>query len=282
MPASRFEISFDGATLVGESDGFGLPVVFLHADVADRRMWEGQMQAVADAGFHVISYDRRGSGESTAPDSSFSHRDDLEVLLDRLSVHAAVLVGSSRGGAIAVDFAIEHPERTVGLVLVGTGLSGSEEPDLPEEAEALFDARDYAEERKQWATVNRIDAHLWLDGPLQQSGRVEGPQRELFLEMNGQRLGKPARGREEEADSAIDSVGGIAAPVLLVVGDLDFPHIVERHEELSEELENAFAVTLEDTAHLPNLERPDLFDPLLLEFLDAVAGHGDEDEEDEA
>ena len=55
-------------------------------------------------------------------------------------------------------------------------------------------------------------------------------------------------------------------------GDLDFNYILTRHEALSEDLPNAFATIIEGTAHLPNLERPDLFDPLLLEFLDSVAG----------
>jgi pimeloyl-ACP methyl ester carboxylesterase len=281
MASNRFEIRFDGANLVGESDGFGLPVVFLHAGFADRRMWAGQMAAAAAEGFHVISYDRRGFGESDAPDVAFSHVADLEAVLDRLSVDAVIFVGASNGGAVAVDFAIEHPERTVGLVLVGTSLSGAEEPELPEEAEALFDARDYAVERQQWASVNRVDAHLWLDGPLSQSGRVEGPARELFLDMNGRRLGKPALTHEEAPEPAVDSLAAISGPVLLVVGDLDFPHIIERHEDLSEELENAFSVTLEDTAHLPSLERPDLFDPLLLEFLEAVSGAGDVGEDDD-
>jgi len=275
MATARFEIPFDGATLVGESDGFGLPVVFLHAGVADRRMWAEQMQVVAEAGYHVIAYDRRGVGETNSADVPFSPVADLEAVLDGLSIHAAVLVGSSTGGGLALDFAIENPERTVGLVLVATALGGAPEPELPEEAEALFDARSYAEERGQWQSVNRIDAHLWLDGPTSQSGRVEGEARELFLAMNGKRLEVPALTQEEATDTAADNLAAITAPVLLVVGDLDFPHIVERHEELDEDLDNAFAVLLEDTAHLPSLERPDLFDPLLLEFLDAISGVGD-------
>jgi pimeloyl-ACP methyl ester carboxylesterase len=275
MATARFEIPFDGATLVGESDGFGLPVVFLHAGVADRRMWAEQMQVVAEAGYHVIAYDRRGVGETNSADVPFSPVADLEAVLDGLSIHAAVLVGSSTGGGLALDFAIENPERTVGLVLVATALGGAPEPELPEEAEALFDARSYAEERGQWQSVNRIDAHLWLDGPTSQSGRVEGEARELFLAMNGKRLEVPALTQEEATDTAADNLAAVTAPVLLVVGDLDFPHIVERHEELDEDLDNAFAVLLEDTAHLPSLERPDLFDPLLLEFLDAISGVGD-------
>jgi pimeloyl-ACP methyl ester carboxylesterase len=276
--AAPFSVRFDGATLAGEADGFGLPVVFLHAAVADRRMWARQIEAVAAAGYHVIAYDRRGFGETESPDEPFSALADLEAVLDGLSIHAAILVGASMGGALAIDFALEHPERTVGLVLIGTSISGAPEPVIPEEAEALFDARAYAEEKRQFASVAKIDAQLWLDGPLSENGRVEGEIRELFIEMDRRALEKPALSMEEESDPAIDTVGSIAAPTLLVVGDLDFPHIIERHEELSEDLENAFSVTLEDTAHLPSLERPDLFDPLLLEFLDAVAGHGDEGE----
>ena len=72
----------------------------------------------------------------------------------------------------------------------------------------------------------------------------------------------------------------ITAPTLMVVGELDLPDIVERHNMLSEDLENAFAVVLEDTAHFPSMERPDLFNPLLLEFLEAVTGAGEGDDED--
>ena len=277
--SSPFEIEFDGATIRGEADGFGIPVVFLHSGVTDRRMWADQLRDMADEGYHVIAYDRRGHGETETTDVPFSHLDDLEAVLDRLSVHAAILVGSSMGGGLAIDFALEHPERTIGLVLVGTAITGADDAELPEEAADLEDALDYARERGNLETVNRIEAHLWLDGPLSPSGRVQGPVRELFLSMNRRVLNHPALTQEEERDDATISLGTIIAPALLVVGELDFPDIVARHEDLSEELETAFAVVLEETAHFPSLERPDLFNPLLLEFLDAVSGRSDEEGE---
>lgn len=282
MPASPFEIPFDGAILRGEADGFGIPVVFLHSGVTDRRMWAEQMRELAEEGYHVISYDRRGYGETETQNVPFNHLVDLEAVLDGLSIHAAILVGSSRGGALAIDFALEHPERTIGLVLIGTAITGADDAEIPEEAADLEDALEYATERGNIDTVNRIEAHLWLDGPLSEAGRVQGEVRDLFLRMNATHLNHPELTEEEFPDDAIDNLSAITAPTLLVVGELDLPDIIDRHEDLSEELENAFAVVLEDTAHLPSLERPDLFNPILLEFLEAVTGQGeyDEDEED--
>jgi pimeloyl-ACP methyl ester carboxylesterase len=281
VSASPFEIEFDGAIIRGEADGFGIPVVFLHSGVTDRRMWAEQLRELADEGYHVIAYDRRGYGETETPDVPFNHLVDLEAVLDRLSVHAAIFVGSSMGGGLAIDFALEHPERTIGLVLVGTAITGAEPAEIPEEAADLEDALDYATERGNLDTVNRIEAHLWLDGPLSESGRVQGEPRELFLKMNAVHLNHPELTEEEVPDDAVDNLSAITAPTLLVVGELDLPDIVARHEDLSEELDNAFAVVLEDTAHFPSLERPDLFNPILLEFLEAVTGQG-EDDDDEA
>lgn len=280
--STPFEIAFDGALIRGESDGFGLPVVFLHAGVADRRMWAGQMQLLAEEGYHVISYDRRGYGETTTEDVPFNHLIDLETVLDQLSVHAAIFVGSSMGGALAVDFALEHPERTVALVLMGTAITGAEGYEIDEEVEQLEEAADYALERGSIGTANRIQAHEWLDGPYGEAGRVEGPVRDLFLAMNEIHLNHPPLDQEERPEAAFDAVHTITAPVLLAVGELDCSDIIALHEDLSEEFENAFAVVIEETAHFPSLERPDLFDPILLEFLDAVTGQGegDEDEDD--
>src|SRR5690606_14353971 len=125
MTAEPFAIAVGGATLTGLEQGEGLPVVFLHAGVCDKRMWLAQMQAVADADWHGVAYDRRGYGEAASPDEAFSHLDDLEAVLDALDIHAAVLVGCSMGGGLAVDFALAHPGRVIGLVLIGTSISGA-------------------------------------------------------------------------------------------------------------------------------------------------------------
>lgn len=270
-----FTLEIDNAAFAGVEAGEGIPVVFLHAGVCDSRMWATQMKAVAEAGFWAVAYDRRGHGETTSPDETFSHLEDLEAVLDALGIHAAVFVGSSRGGALAIDFALAHPERAAGLVLVGTSVTGSRKPLFSPDVMRVVHAMEAVAESGDVEAINAVETHAWLDGPLSESGRVAGPVRELFQSMNRTILEKPRLTREEPGEAAIDLVSGIDTPALLVAGDLDFPHIVNRHDDLSEDMDNAFAVVIEGTAHLPSLERPDLFNPFLLEFLAALTGAPD-------
>jgi len=261
-------IDFDSASFSVISEGDGVPVVFLHAGVADKRMWASQVELVTDAKMRAIAYDRRGFGETRAQDEPFSHVEDLSMLLDELGVGAAVLVGCSQGGRIAIDFALEHPQRTIAMVLISTAVSGAPEPEeYPAEIQPLIMAYEAADEADDTDMLNLVEAHAWLDGPATPGGRVTGELRDLFLEMNGTTLGHEELSHEIEPTSAYEQVGAITQPVVLVSGELDFPHIIEQHGYLEAEMPNSFAVIIEGAAHLPSFERPELFNPLLLEYL---------------
>ncbi len=267
-------IGVGAASLPAISDGpaDGIPVVFLHAGVCDHRMWAAEVESVAREGFRALAYTRRGLGDAVSPDEAFSHLDDLEAVLAHFGIHAAVLVGCSMGGGLAIDFALKHPGRTVGLVLSGTSVTGGDYH-LSETDKQMEAVLDDAEERGDPDYQNKVDAHAWLDGPRTSSGRVGGAVRELFLDMNRKALTKqPVLTQEIKRPSARDRIGEIGAPTLLVAGDLDFNYILTRHDGLSDDFPNAFATVIEGTAHLPNLERPDLFGRLLLEFLASVTG----------
>lgn len=280
MNAESFSVAVGGATLAGVTLGEGLPVVFLHAGVCDKRMWQAQMEMVAEEGWQAVAYDRRGYGESESPDEAFNHVDDLEAVLKALDIHAAVFVGCSMGGGLAIDFALRHPGQVIGLVLIATSVTGA--PWTATEAETQIEAAEEdAYERGDLDMINRVQAHQWLDGPRTAGGRVTGLARALFLDMNAIVLGKPELTQEERRESAWNRVGEVGAPTMLLVGDEDFSALIERHDTLSEEMPNAFAAVLEGVAHIPSIERPDLVNTMLLEFLDAIEG-GDDEDEDEA
>ena len=266
-----FTVRSGAAEIIGLHAGDGPPLVLLHAGVADHRMWRDQIAAL-QSGFHVIAYDRREYGRTVSPDEPFTQVENLAVVLDHFGAQSVILVGCSQGGRVAIDFALAHPDRVPALVLVSTAISGAPPEPVPPGVEHLSDALDQAEEAGDLDRVNAIEAHLWLDGPLSPEGRVQGPVRELFLDMNGIALRKPEIPKEHTPPGAHERLAELTMPTLLVWADLDFAYIRSRCEYLARTLPDARMAEMPGTAHLPNMEQPERFNGLLRSFLDAVAG----------
>jgi pimeloyl-ACP methyl ester carboxylesterase len=263
------------ARLAGECCGAGFPVVFLHAGVADRRMWRDQLTALArDPAMHRgVAYDRRGFGDSLHVEERYSHIDDLIAVLDAVAPRASVvLVGCSQGGRIAIDTALAHPDRVRALVLVAPAISGAPEAaDDPPAIQSWIDRMEAAEAAADVDRINMLEAHAWLDGPLAKEGRVTGPARELFFAMNDIALRAEQRGTPVEPAPAFLRVHEIAVPALVIWGELDFPRVVRHCEYLVAQLPRAQSWIVRDAAHLPNLEHADAFNRVLLDFLAGIA-----------
>ena len=105
------------------SAGQGRPVVFIHAGIADSRMWRHQLDDVPP-GFRYVSLDLRGHGATTLTEARFSNHEDVLAVMDYLEIDAAVVVGCSMGGGTAFDLALTSPERVSGLVVIGAGAPG--------------------------------------------------------------------------------------------------------------------------------------------------------------
>jgi pimeloyl-ACP methyl ester carboxylesterase len=259
----RVEIAVRGATLLGDRwMGAGAAIALLHAGVCDRRCWREVGSRLGAAGRDVVAYDRRGFGDVPPARGRFRHVDDLLAVLDAVSPDApAWLVGSSMGGGVALDAALEAPERVAGLVLLAPAVTGDPEPD--EEAynaatNGLADAIDAAWTAGDLEACNRLEVWLWLDGPAEPEGRVSGPPRELALDMNRIVI---ANG-ESDADGAsgldvASRVHEIAIPAIVACGDLDVSIKLRRSVELADGLPNATYRALPGRAHLPYLEAPD-------------------------
>jgi pimeloyl-ACP methyl ester carboxylesterase len=265
--AQKFLVEIGSAKLIGEQKGEGPPLILLHAGVADRRMWQPQMSELSDS-FHVEAYDRRGFGETEAADVPFSHVEDLRLILDQLGIGKASLVGCSQGGRVAIDFTLAYPDRVESLVLIAPAVSGAPSPDsFPARALELDEELDAAGEAGDFDRVNEIEALFWLDGPTSPEGRVNGAVRDLFLDMNGIALAHPELEEEIEPPPAYRRVSNLELPVLVLWGDLDFPHVQDRCRYLVQTIPGAHDRVIPGTAHLPNLERPQLVSDLIREHL---------------
>jgi pimeloyl-ACP methyl ester carboxylesterase len=255
---TEFTLPVGSATLAAESHGAGPLIVCLHAGVCDRRMWR-PLAALLASDHRVVAYDRRGSGQSRSDDEAFSDLDDLCAVLDVCAGGApAILVGASRGGALALDLALAHPERVAALVLMATAVSGDpDDAPVSDAVQKLFDAVLAAEQSGDIDALNALEVHIWLDGPLQPEGRVQGELRELLLDMNGIVLRHPPLSKKRAPEPAWPRIEAVTQPTLVLSGDLDFPDRVVFSEALAGRIGHAHAHVVRGAAHLPSLERPD-------------------------
>ena len=120
---AEFSVQSAGVTLAGEEAGEGIPVVLLHGLTATRRYVVMGSRALERSGHRVMAYDARAHGRSdAAPDPrDYGYErlaDDLLAVLDDRGIDRAVLAGASMGAHTLVRFALTHPDRVAGLVIM--------------------------------------------------------------------------------------------------------------------------------------------------------------------
>lgn len=269
-PTTTTTIDVPGGRLAADvhGDPSAPPVVLVHSAVVNRRAWDGVVPHLVDAGYRVIAYDMRGFGESTSEDVEFSGHEDLLAVLDHFRLVRVAVVGNSMGAHFALDAIVAAPERFVAFAWVGGGISGFDRaPDAAEQA--LFDAEEAAEEAADWDLAAELDAQIWMDGPGQPSTRVPPEARAAFIRMDRELL-EPGRvyGKRQKAEvPAIDRLGSVRVPTLVVIGGLDTAGTRAAAERLAADVPGARIVRMPDVAHIVGLEQPDMLAALIVELL---------------
>ncbi|APR88618.1 Alpha/beta hydrolase fold protein [Minicystis rosea] len=259
-----------GASLHYETDGHvSAPAVLLiHAGVATLRMWDPLVERLA-AGHFVVRFDTRGFGRTSTANVAFSDRRDARTLLDHLGIERALVIGCSRGGRIAIDLAVETPERVTGLVTIGSGPSGFPEVDITDVEQTLCDRLDPAYKAKDWPLVNRLETELWSIGPTRRAEDLDPAFVALAYELNRPNA---AHGDDAPIDVPLDPpaygrVVDIEAPALVTVGEFDVSVAIAQQAYLAAKIPHAEGYIFKDTAHIPSVEHPDAFLQVLTDWM---------------
>jgi 3-oxoadipate enol-lactonase len=257
----------ESGELYYETVGSGPAILLLHAGVADHTMWEPQI-APFSKGHQAITYDQRGFGKSRTESAPFSNRQDIYDLLAHLGVEKATLVGNSRGGIYALDFALEHPEMVSGIVWVCGGVSGADH-DAPQEEVDWFNRLEAIWESKDWSTLSDLEARTWANGVGQPEDRapahVRDKVRQWIYDSYTRQDGEP-QPRPLDPPAA-NRLHEITCPVLVIIGDLDTSGTRASADLLAEKLPNAEKVVFHNVAHMVSMEEPERFNRLVLDFL---------------
>lgn len=258
--------AINGANLYYEDVGTGTPLVFVHAGIADSRMWDTQIAAFSGQ-YRVVRMDLRGFGQSLPTEASFSHREDILSLMDALNIDRGVLVGCSLGGLRSMDLALDQPQWVQALVMVGSRPHGfdADVPPLPYEEE--IEAADAAGDLER---INTLELLRWVAGPTRTRADVDPYVWALAADMNRIALGNEAQSGEEKPPldpPAAERLHELSMPVLIVCGDCDVPLMIAAADAMEQGIPHARKVMLRNAGHLPNMERPDEFNQALKTFL---------------
>lgn len=261
----------NGARMYYEVAGVGETLTFVHAGVADRRLWNGQFEAFAPR-FRVIRYDLRGYGRTTAAAAKYAHIDDLRDLLDLLGVERTALIGCSMGGAVALDFLLTYPERATALVMVCSTPSGYQMQGAPPPLILELIAAQKAGDLGKMADVA---TRLWGVGGNRKPTKVDAKFRALVREMSLIGFKNLAAGVGEERPTeppAVSRLGEVRVPTLIIDGAEDNAAVHKAGEMMAEQIAGARRVVMADAAHLPSLEHPAEFTRILEGFLNEALG----------
>lgn len=245
----------DGVSISYEvyGSGGGAPLLLSHSFGSTQRAWASNVNALA-TGRRCVTWDMRGHGRSDSPVAPQAYSaaacvSDMASLLEEVGADRAVLCGLSLGGYLSLAFYLAHPERVTALVLADTGPGFRND-----EARQRWNERAFAQ-------ADRIEA----DGlAALGSGR--------WLHRSADGVAKAARGMLAQRDgSVIESLPAVSVPTLVIVGANDGPFMGAANY-MAAKIPNATLAVIEHAGHVSNVDRPNVFNARVREFLAKLDG----------
>ena len=259
---------------VDDTGGTGRPVVLIHGWPLSGESWSAQVPVLVEAGYRVVTYDRRGFGRSDKPATGYTYdtlADDLQTLLTELDLRDATLVGFSMGGGEVARLLAAHGSERVRSVVFAAAVTpyllrtpGNPDGPLPESA-AL-----------EMAAALTADREAFLDGFITDFFSVDGELRVT----EDQRQEALALARQADLGAALqcmtafghtdfrDDLAKVTVPTLVLHGDGDATVPFEGSGARTHAaIVDSELIVLRGAPHGCNVSHAEEFDAALLEFL---------------
>ena len=209
---------FEGAKIYYEECGTGDEALLLvHDGVVHSAVWDDVWPVFCN-NFHTIRYDRRGYGRSPVSTSWYTETDDMLALLHHLRVRHTMLVGSSHGGELSIEFALERPGLVEELVLVGAVVHGYPYSDhFLNRGQATWAP---VEKNNVAAAITRIAEDKYLTAADHPAARQK--IRDLLTAAPQDFM---QRDMARDLPSSLPRLREIHVPTLILVGDADIPDV---------------------------------------------------------
>ena len=237
----------NGARIWYATYGIGFPVILLHGGLGHSGNWGYQVPALVENGYRAILIDSRGHGRSTRDEQPFSYDlmgTDVLAVMDTLNIEKAAFVGWSDGACTSLILASKVPNRIAGVFYFACNMdpSGTKEFVLTPIVERCFNrhVKDYAQ---------------------------RSPTPDKFNEFS-EAVGLMQR---TQPNYSADDLAQIHVPVAIVHSENDEFIKREHAEYLAHSIPNAEFIFLPSVSHFAPLQRPELFNTVMLAFLTKVS-----------
>jgi len=255
----------NGLEVAYERAGTGPPLVFVHGAAADGRMWQPQLEALADE-FTVVAWDEPGAGRSSDVPPEFVLADyagSLAAVIEAVGLGPAHVAGLSWGGTVALELYRDRPELVASLVLADTyaGWKGSLPAEEVEARVAGLRQTLAAGEEKFDPTLPGLFAG---EPPAEFVPLLVAIARDVRPQSMGTALPVMA------ATDQRDLLPQIAVPTMLIWGERDARSPLYVAEQFKEAIPGAELVVIRGAGHVSNLERPEEFNRVVREFCGGI------------
>jgi len=246
-----------------EATGTGEPIFLIHAGFSDHRDWTYQIKDLCKQ-FRVIAYDQRGAGKSSIPTSAFWPAADLKSLMDHLTISKATLIGHSVGGTVALDFALQYPERVSSLILIASGLNGYA---WSEKYQVWFQSI-WNVPQADTMTKQTLSASFYSISLSNQNikSEIEKITRENIAKM----LTWKSLDVRSFAAEPISKLHALNIPALVVYGSQDSHDIKQIAQLFHNYLPNVQTKEIPNADHLLNFSNPTELNTLIVDFLSNI------------
>ena len=253
--------------LIAEVTGRGRPVILIHGWAVDRRMWAQQIPALKRR-FKVITFDRRGFGQSTCPAGLDQELDDLDAILEHFKLDQAAFVGMSQGGRIAMRYAATRPNRVTALVLQGIPLDGlvppTHDPSIIPTARlgALMRSGNRGE------AIQLLSDHALMDKDTR-SATAKAALQAMLRDYRGEDL-QMAPPAEQSLDEVCQQLAQITAPTIVVTGSRETIWLRRVADFTARHIRGARRRVIRGGRHFVNMTHASDYNRCVVDFLERI------------
>jgi pimeloyl-ACP methyl ester carboxylesterase len=261
-PGRAGYLTADSSRIYYEECGTGPALVLVHDGVMGASTWDAAWPDLCTR-FHALRYDRRGVGRSSAARIPFSEVEDLAALVADRHITAATIVGSSAGGALAIEFVLAHPDKVSRLVLLGPVVNGMGYSDH-------FIQRNHTNLAPVDSGNDSAAAANQANDRYAIAPGHDAARRKVLetLLANPQNLRSTGDALEQwPIVPAAAHLGDVRVPTLILVGEFDIPDVHAHAGGIEFGIWGSRREIVRDAGHLLQLEQPALLRDTLVAFV---------------